>query len=90
VPMEQRKGKGNIVLEAREKLTATGVSSVLGFDETQIEAETASGLLLVRGENLHIDSFDTDTGELMLSGRVDGLVYTERKPKQGFFARILK
>ena len=88
--MEPKRGKGNLVLEARERLTASGVISVLGFDETQIEAETSAGLLLVRGENLHIDSFDTDTGELILSGRVDGLVYTEKKPKQGFFARLLK
>ena len=80
----------SLVMTAREKLTATGVSEVTGFDELQIEAKTAQGLLLVRGNGLHIESFDADIGTLQLSGRIDGLVYTEREPKRGFWAGLLK
>ena len=82
--------KSDITVTSREKLTATGVYEVTGFDELQIEAKTAQGMLLVRGNGLHIDSFDADVGELVLSGRIDGMVYCDREPKRGFWAGLLK
>ena len=82
--------KSDITVTSREKLTATGVYEVTGFDELQIEAKTAQGMLLVRGNGLHIDSFDADVGELALSGRIDGMVYCDREPKRGFWAGLLK
>ena len=78
----------NVFLFSREKLTASGVLEVTGFDELQIEAKTEQGLLLIRGHALHIESFDSESGEM--TGRVDGLVYTEREQKQSFLARLLK
>ena len=82
--------KSDVTVTSREKLTATGVYEVTGFDELQIEAKTAQGMLLVRGNGLHIDSFDADVGELVLSGRIDGMVYCDREPKRGFWAGLLK
>ncbi len=80
----------DVTVTSREKLTATGVCEVTGFDEMQIEAKTAQGLLLVRGNGLHIDSFDADVGELVMSGRIDGMVYCDREQKRGFWAGLLK
>ncbi len=80
----------NVVLLAREKMTASGVSEVCGFDEEQIEAKTGQGLLLVRGHGLHIERFDAESGELELTGRIDGLVYTKAAEKKRFWARVLK
>ncbi len=82
--------RADVTISSREKLVATGVSEVTGFDETQIEAQTAQGFLLVRGEGLHIDSFHAELGELTVSGRVDGMVYSERLQKRGFWAGLLK
>lgn len=79
---------GNIIIEARKKLSASGVRSVTGFDDTQIEAETADGLLLIRGGELKIENFDAESGELSLSGRIDGMVYTQREPKKSLVSRI--
>ena len=80
----------NVFLFSREKLTASGVLEVTGFDELQLEAKTEQGLLLIRGHALHIESFDSESGDLTMTGRVDGLVYTEREQKQSFLARLLK
>ena len=41
----------NVFLFSREKLTASGVLEVTGFDELQIEAKTEQGLLLIRGHD---------------------------------------
>ena len=90
--MEKNKPAGStgIVLSNREKLTASGVSEVTGFDEVQIEARTEQGLLLIRGMGLRIENFDAERGELSLTGRIDGLVYTEREQKRGFLAGLLR
>ncbi len=80
----------NVLLFSREKLTASGVLTVTGFDDMQIELQTEQGLLLIRGHDLHIESFDVECGELAMTGRVDGLVYQEKEQKRGFLATLLK
>ena len=79
---------GNIIIEARKRLSASGVVSVTGFDDTQIEADTAEGRLLIRGKDLNIENFDAGSGELLLGGRIDGMVYVAKEPKKSLAARI--
>lgn len=88
--MEKEIGLSNLVLLSRAKLEVSGVSEVTGFDETQIEAVTAAGFLLVRGSALKIEGFDADTGDLTLTGRVDGLVYCNREQKRSFLAKVFR
>jgi sporulation protein YabP len=83
-------GGGSLIIERRERIHASGVLSVTGFDDTQIEADTRDGLLLIRGSGLKIESFDVELGELELSGKLDGLVYTQRKQRRGLMERLLK
>jgi sporulation protein YabP len=84
------RGPSNVVMLSRRQMTVSGVSQVTGYDETQIEAETTVGLLLIRGQELNIKNFDAETGDLSLTGSIDGMVYGKREKKRGFFARILK
>ena len=79
-------------LEGREQLVLSGVTAVESFDESLVAAETTKGDLLIRGRGLHVDRLCLDTGELSLSGYVDGLEYREEQaPKTGgFFARLLR
>ncbi len=87
--MENR-GPSNIVLTSRKNLSVSGVRDVAGYDDMQIEAETAQGLLFVRGKNLKIVSFDRAKGELELAGTVDGMVYGEKAEKRSMLSRLLK
>jgi sporulation protein YabP len=75
---------------SRKSVSVTGVSRIAGFDDTQIEAETSVGLLFIRGEELVINNFDAESGELSLSGTINGMVYGKREKDRGFFARLLK
>ena len=45
----------SILLEEREKLRVTGVSDVQSFDEEQVLLETGKGMLIVRGQGLHVE-----------------------------------
>lgn len=84
------KSPSNIIIMSRKSVSITGVSRIAGFDDTQIEAETSVGLLLIRGNELLINDFDAENGELSLTGTINGMVYGKRETKRGFFARLLK
>ena len=72
-----------ITLDGRDKLTVSGVEDVERFDETEIVMSTAEGLLIVSGENLHIDKLSLDGGELHVDGRVDALCYEDAPAARG-------
>ena len=79
-----------IELTGRERLTVTGVEDVERFDETGIIMSTAAGVLVVTGENLHIDKLSLDGGELLVEGHIDGLNFEDAPVrKSSFFSRLL-
>ena len=78
-------------LEEREQLAVSGVTEVERFDDLSVSAVTVQGLLVIRGQGLHIDRLSLDVGELSVSGRVDSLQYEETaREKGGFFARLFR
>lgn len=80
----------HLILEDRESLTVSGVEEVESFDENTIVMDTVQGLLIVRGENLHIEKLSLDGGDLKVEGTVESLTYEEnRRTRGGFFARLL-
>ena len=79
----------SVTLEERRRLTITGVSEVLSFDENQVVMDTALGLLTVEGEQLHVEKLSLDVGELTLEGTVDSLQYSRGGQKKGsFWSRV--
>ncbi|MBE6993125.1 MAG: sporulation protein YabP [Ruminococcaceae bacterium] len=86
---ELRKTDGSVILEGRQRLSLTGVSDVLSFDEREISAETAEGMLLVTGDELHVERLSLDAGDLIITGRVDGLEYVgDKRQKSGFWSKL--
>ena len=82
---EEKKPKKqhNIIMENREKLTFSGVIDVDSFDENSVVVFTELGELSIKGEGLHVDNLDTSTGELIISGTVNGRVYSDTRQKSG-------
>lgn len=79
----------NIILEGRERLSISGVTEVVSFDEDEVVMETARGLLTVTGSDLHVEKLSLDIGELSLQGMVDGLIYAdEQRQRSGFWSRF--
>lgn len=87
-------GKHNVTMESREKVSITGVVDVISFDEEMITAETEYGILILKGEGLHVTKLDLDYGELAVEGIVDSLFYEEQagivKSKGSLFSKIFK
>lgn len=68
----------------------SAVSNVVNFDDETIILITDLGNLTIKGNNLHIISFDTSTGELSAEGEFIALVYTNSGRKENFFKRVFK
>lgn len=81
----------HIILEDRHNLTVSGVSDVDSFDELTVIIYTDMGELTVKGEGLHINRLNIETGELTLEGQVQSLTYAEIQSRSGgFFGRLFK
>ena len=81
----------HLILEDRRALTVSGVSDVDSFDELTVVIYTEMGELTVKGQGLHINRLNVETGELTLEGSVDSLTYTEIHSRSGgFFGKLFK
>ena len=84
----------NVILENRKKLTLSGIEDVDSFDEACITLFTDTGMLTVKGTDLHINRLSVETGEVLIEGHVDALLYAdgERGKTKGmsFLARMFR
>ena len=76
------KSRGNIIIEDRIKLTATGVLDVESFDNENVILITELGTVLVSGENFRINKLNVDIGELVIEGEIDSCVYNDNYGKK--------
>ncbi|MEG1016859.1 MAG: YabP/YqfC family sporulation protein [Oscillospiraceae bacterium] len=78
-------------IENRGKLTIDGIGEVKSYDSTAVLLGSDWGDIVIRGENLHIITFDRAGGKLLCEGTVDSISYLEvQKSGESFFSRLLK
>lgn len=81
----------NIIIEGRKKLNISGVKKVSSFDDETILLDTQLGKLTVKGEELHIINFNTETGDLTATGQIHAAVYmSDGKSSGGFISKIFR
>ena len=85
--MTQEQGNHDLTLTGRGKLTMTGVTEVVSFDETAVVLQTGLGLLMVHGQGLQLKQLSVEGGQVAVDGTINALVYEE--PRQGGWLRRL-
>ena len=81
----------NVIIENRKRLNISGVRDVSSFDDETVLLDTALGKMTVKGEGLHIESFNTTTGDLTATGKFHAVVYmSDTKTSGGFLSRLLR
>ena len=82
----------SIILENRNNLIISGVIDVESFDDKTVAMFTHCGHLTVKGQELHIEKLSVETGDVIVIGNVNSILYSEdEKPKQeSFLSRIFK
>ncbi len=86
--MEKQVLPHKLTLGDREKLTLTGVSEVVSFDDTAVVLRTSLGRLTVQGRDLKLKQLAEDGGQVTIDGRVNLLSYEEPKAPGGFWRRL--
>ncbi len=71
----------NIVMENRKKLSVSGVIEINSFNEQMIEAITEMGMLIIKGEGLHINKLNKDSKDMSIDGKISSLVYQQKNNK---------
>ena len=83
-----------LILNNRRTCNLTGVNDVLSFDEKEIILETEQGMLMIKGNDLHVNRLTLDKGEVDVDGRIDSFTYSEQSGVAGkgesFLSRLFK
>lgn len=81
-------------LQGRKKALVTGVKDVLSFDANEVLLETEMGILMLRGDELHVNRLSLEKGEVDIEGRVDSMNYSDTGAMHGkdgsFFGRMFR
>lgn len=76
--MEEKKiGTHRITVDNRERVDVDGVSDVLAFDEQEIVLETSQGMMIISGQDLHVNQLNLNSGKVQLDGSIESINYTE-------------
>lgn len=65
----------NLILENRRMLTVSGITDADSFDDKEIRLYTQLGELVIHGNGLHIESMSVESGDMVVSGEIQALVY---------------
>ena len=66
-----------IALTNRRTCTINGVNDVLSFDIHEILLETEQGMLMIKGDELHVNRLTLDKGEVDVDGKIDSFTYSD-------------
>lgn len=66
-----------LLLTNRRTCTISGVCDVLSFDVKEVLLETDQGMLMIKGEDLHVSRLTLDKGEVDVDGKIDSFTYSE-------------
>mgnify|MGYP003522560356 CR=1 FL=1 len=72
----------NLVVENRSKLSVTGVTDILSFDDQIVIIDTNMGMLTVKGIDLRINKLNIDTNDIIVEGTINSLTYSEKIDKK--------
>ena len=80
-----------ITLSNRNKMSLTGVTDVISFNDDRVDLKTNMGTLVINGKGLNINKLNTDSGNLDVTGEVQLLEYVNRRDKgTGMFGGLFK
>ena len=80
-------------MTSRKSLMLTGIKDVISFDANEVLLESTLGVLMIRGDELHITRINLDKGETDIEGHIDGMIYPENaggKKAESIIGRLFR
>ena len=78
-----------MTLDQRKKLSVTGVSEVVSFDDTAVVLRTHMGILVVQGPQLQMKTLSVEGGQVAVEGTISSLHYEESRSGGGWLRRLV-
>ena len=72
-------GIHKVYINARKTAVLSGVLDVLSFDAKEVYLETEQGILMIRGDELHVNRLSLEKGEVDVDGRIDSFAYSDHE-----------
>ena len=69
------------VIENRKEISLWGIENVVSFDENFVVLDSFDTVITLDGSGLQIVKMDVDSGEITVTGQINGLVYSDKKSK---------
>lgn len=66
-----------VTMTNRRTCAINGVNDVLSFDVHEILLETEQGMLMIKGDELHVNRLTLDKGEVDIDGKIDSFTYSD-------------
>ncbi|MCH5203007.1 MAG: sporulation protein YabP [Oscillospiraceae bacterium] len=82
--------ENQIIMKDRKFLSVTGVKDVNAFTEESVVLTLESSSLIIKGETLHINKLDLESGHVDMDGKVNSLQYIKETTDKGFIRRLLR
>lgn len=83
-----------ITVNNRQNAAVTGVLDVLAFDLNEVLLETSQGMLMIKGNNMHVKRLSLEKGEVDVEGEIDSFIYSDvsghGKQQESFLARLFR
>lgn len=82
-----------VVLVDRKTLEISGVVDLESFDNEEFLVHTATGLMLVSGNEMKVTQLNLEQGLLAITGNINEIRYMEKGAKdgtKGFFGKLFK
>lgn len=78
-----------LTLLERSRLTMTGVTEVVSFDDGAVVLRTALGTLVVQGQELKLRTLSPEGGQVAVEGQISALQYDEPRQRGGWLSRLM-
>ena len=79
-----------LTLNERRKLTLTGATEVVSFDDACVVVNTPLGTLVVQGRELQLKTLPLEGGNVAVEGHITSLSYEEPRPSGGWLSRLIR
>lgn len=86
----QKNKNHTFMLENRGRLVMTGAEDVNGFNEETVSVKTSCGSLIIKGEKLHIDKLNLETGDVSIDGKINAMQYLGSNVSHSKLSKLFK
>lgn len=80
----------NIIMESRKSLRISGVKDIDSFTENRVILDTVMGELVIKGNDLHVNTLEAQTGDFYMTGEINSLSYTKGSLLENPVRRLFK